>query len=44
MGGRSQTANTYLENHFDEIQNATPEDLIKLAVGAMKKAMDIEYS
>ncbi len=44
IGSRCQTANTYLENHFDQLDNATPDELIKIAIGAMKKAQDMEIN
>lgn len=44
IGSRCQTANTYLENHMDEYENASLDDLIKHAIGAMKKAQDISVT
>jgi 20S proteasome subunit alpha 6 len=42
IGARSQTANTYLENHIDEFPNMNLDKIIDTAINAMKKAQDIE--
>ncbi len=44
IGSRCQTANTFLENKIDQLDNATPEELIKIAIGAMKKAQEMEIN
>ena len=44
IGSRCQTANTFLENKFDLLDNATPDELITIAIGAMKKAQDMEIN
>jgi 20S proteasome alpha/beta subunit len=44
IGSRCQTANTFLENKVDQLENATADQLIKLAIEAMKKALDVEVT
>ena len=44
IGARSQTATTYLENRLDTLPEATPDQLISLALAAMKKAQDVEIT
>jgi 20S proteasome alpha/beta subunit len=44
IGARCQTANTYLENKLEEMDNASTQQLIKWAIEAMKKAQDLEIS
>jgi 20S proteasome subunit alpha 6 len=44
IGSRCQTANTFLENKLEQLDNATPDELIKIAIGAMKKAQDMEIN
>jgi len=43
IGARSQTANTYLENHLESFATMDLDEMIKHAIAAMKKAhADIE--
>ena len=42
IGARSQTANTYLENHLEEFPTMSLDGMISTALAAMKKAQDIE--
>jgi 20S proteasome subunit alpha 6 len=42
IGARSQTANTYLENHIDAFSTMSLDKMIDTAISAMKKAQDIE--
>ena len=44
IGARSQTAVTYLENRLDTLPEATSDQLINLALAAMKKAQDVEIN
>ena len=44
IGARCQSANTFLENKLEELENASPQQLIKWAIEAMKKAQDLEIT
>lgn len=44
IGSRCQTANTFLENKLDELENASVDQLITFGVEAMKKALDVEVT
>ncbi len=44
IGARCQTANTFLEYKLEELENASPQQLIKWAIEAMKKAQDLEIT
>jgi 20S proteasome subunit alpha 6 len=41
IGGRSHTANTYLEKHLDQFKQNSLEELVKHSIEAMKKSQDI---
>jgi len=44
IGARCQTANTFLEYKLEQLEDASPQQLIKFAVEAMRKAQDLEIT